>query len=325
MSNTATHNLSRETSDVVSEKIQQILASVGSQKVDESDEIETVEYNWHQPHCFNSNQLKKLDNFTEKVAQSCAKKFAQLYNSDFNVTITSTTQHFADEFVAPNNAQSGYYLTLGTENQAFGLVGIPSQTAIIWATQLLGDTNSAENSDRDLSQLEESLLLDIACGVIKAFSDSCENYDLHPGSEIVRSQMPIELDGTEELCKITFSVEKTDSGKPSEAYFLVLCDKVKPVIGQDVQAGEDFLSETVAKAMLGHVHKLPVSITARLASIVLTLEEIMSLNVDDVLLLDKKLNEPVELIIDGQTIFRGQPAESDGKYAVVIRELCSTK
>jgi flagellar motor switch protein FliM len=51
----------------------------------------------------------------------------------------------------------------------------------------------------------------------------------------------------------------------------------------------------------------------------------MSLHVDDVLLLDKRLNEPVELIIEGQTIFRGQPAKSDGNHAVVITELCSTE
>jgi len=320
MSNTATHNLGRE-------KIQQILASIGSQKVvDESDKVEAAEYDWHQPHCFSSEQLKKLDNFTEKVAQNCAVKFAQLYNSDFNVTITLTTQHFADELIASNHNQGDWYLTFSSDlDQPFGFVGIPDQTAIAWAAQLLGDTNSVENSDKDLSQLEESLLFDIACGVVKAFSDSCENYELHPGNEIIRGQMPIELNGTEELCKITFSVEKTDSEKPSEAYFLVLCDKLKPIVGQNVQFGKDFSSETITKAILSHVHKLPVSITAQLASTVLTLEEIMSLQVDDILLLDKRVNEPAELIVEGQAIFRGQIAKSNGNHAVVIRDLCNTK
>ncbi|MHC4122681.1 MAG: FliM/FliN family flagellar motor switch protein [Planctomycetota bacterium] len=319
MSSTVTQNLGRE-------KMQQILASIGSQKVNESDQVEAAEYNWHQPHCFSNDQLKKLDNFTEKVAQSCAEKFAQLYNSDFNVTINLTTQHFANELIASNNNQSDCYLTFNSDpGQPFGLVGIPDQTAIVWATQLLGDTNSAENSDRDLSKLEESLLFDIACGIVKAFSDSFENYDLSPGSEIVRGQIPIELNGTEELCKITFNFKKTDSENSSEAYFLILCDKLKPVVGQNVQAGEDSSSETLAKAMLNHVHKLPVSITTRLASTVLTLEDMMNLHVDDVLLFDKKLNEPVELIIEGQTIFRGQPAKSDGNHAVVITELFGTE
>jgi len=319
MSNTAISNLDRE-------KIQQILASVGSQKTDDSDKVEAVEYNWNQPHYFSSAQLKKLDDFTKKVAQSCAKKFTQLYNSDFNVTITLTTQHFADELIASNSNQGNCYLTFSSDpDQQFGLVGIPDQTAIAWATQLLGDTNSVENSDKDLSQLEQSLLFDIACGVVEAFSDSCENYDLHHGSEIIRDQMPIELDGTEELCKITFTVEKTDSENSSEAYFLILCDKLRSIVGQNIQTAEDFSSETVARTMLGHVHKLPVSITAQLASTVFTFEEIMSLQVDDILLLDKSVNEPAELIAKGQTIFRGQPAKSGGNHAVVITELCNTK
>jgi flagellar motor switch protein FliN/FliY len=316
MTDTANHNLSRE-------KIQQILDSISSQKVDESDKVEAAEYNWHQPHCFSSEQLEKLDNFTEKVVQGCAEKFAQLYQNDFNVTITSTTQHFANEFAAPKNAQNDYYLTIDTEGQAFGMVGIPSQTAIVWATQLLGDSKVAEDTDRDLSQLEQSLLFDVASGIIKAFSDSYNNYDLHPAGEVVRGQHPIELEGTEEFCKITFSVKKTDSEDSSEAYFLILCDKLKPVVGKNVQAGEDYSSETIAKTMLGHVHKFPVSVTAQLASAVLTFEEIMSLQVDDILLLDKGVNEPAELIVEGQTILRGQPVKSDGNHAVVITELCS--
>ncbi|MHC4531360.1 MAG: FliM/FliN family flagellar motor switch protein [Planctomycetota bacterium] len=307
------------------EKIQQILASIGSQVVDENDKVEAAEYNWLQPHCFSSKQLKKLDSFTEKALQGCAEKFAQLYNNDFNVTITSTTQHFAYEFAAPEKAQNDYYLTIDTEGQTFGLVGIPSQTAIIWATQLLGDSKAAEDTDRDLSQLEQSLLFDIASGIIKALSDSYDNYDLHPAGEVVRGQQYIELKGTEELCKITFSVKEADSENASEAYFLILCDKLKPVVGQNVQAGKDSSSETIAKAMLGHVHRFPVSVTAQLASTVLTFEEIMSLQVDDVLLLDKGVKEPAELIVEGQTIFRGQPVKADNNHAVVITELCGTE
>ncbi len=319
MSNGVTRNLSRE-------KIQQILASIGSQRADDSNKVETAEYNWHQPHCFSSDQLKKLDNFTAKVAQACAEKFAQLYNGDFDVTITSTTQHFADEFTTSGNAQSDYYLAFGTgQDQLFGLVGMPGQTAIAWASQLLGDTKSEENSDRDLSQLEQSLLFDIAFSIVKALSDSYDDYDLHPSSEIVRGQMPIELENTEELCKITFNVKKSDSENSSDAYFLILCDKLKPIAGQNIQSGKESSAEDIAKAMLGHVYKIPVSITAQLASTVLTFEEAMSLQVDDILLLNKKVNELVKLIVNGRTVLCGQPAKSEGKYAVAITKLYGIK
>jgi flagellar motor switch protein FliM len=319
MTNTDNHNLSRQ-------KIQQILASVGIEsEEDTKHNIDAFDYNWNQPRCFNSDQLEELDTFTEKLAQTCAEKYTQLFNSEFNVTITSTTQHFASEITNPENVKNDYYLKFGTENQTFGMVGIPSLTAINWTTQLLGDADSAENEDRELSQLEQSLLLDIATAIIETLSDSYDNYDLHPTSEIVREQLPVELEGTEELCKISFSVKKPDSENASDAYFLMFCDKLEPVVGQSVQTGEDSSAKDVAKAILQHVHKLPVAVTAQLASIALTFEEIMSLQVDDILLLDKRVNEPAELIVEGQTILRGRLAKSDGNYAMVITELTAAK
>ena len=318
MSNTAIRNLGRE-------KIQQVLASVGSQKTDDSDKVEAVEYNWHQPNYFSSKQLEKLDSFTEKVAQNWARKFTQLYHNDFNVAVVSTTQHFADEFITGNDAQGDYYLALGAEDQTFGLIGMPNQTAISWVTQLLGDTKSAENSDRDLSQLEQSLLFDIASGVIGALSASYDHHDLHPVGEIVNGRMPVKLKSTEELCKITFSIKKADSENSFDAYFLIFCEKLRPVAGEKVQAGEDFSAQDISKAMLGHLQDIPVSVTVRLVHTMFNFHEIMSLQVDDILLLDKNVNEPVELIVEGQTLFRGRSAKSDGKHAVMITELCNTK
>jgi flagellar motor switch protein FliM len=69
------------------------------------------------------------------------------------------------------------------------------------------------------------------------------------------------------------------------------------------------------------MQKMPIYITAQLASTVLTLKEIMSLEVGDILLLDKKVNEPIELITSGRTALLGRPARLAGKNAVVITEL----
>ena len=42
--------------------------------------------------------------------------------------------------------------------------------------------------------------------------------------------------------------------------------------------------------------------------------------------IDKRIEEPVELIVNGRTVLRGRPAKSAGKYAVVITELsCDTE
>jgi len=301
------------------EKIHQLLVAVGSGPLEDTTGIKATEYNWNQPHYFDRKQLNRLDDFTKKVARSMSVKFVDFCHSEFDVTVVSTAQHFAAKLVdqAMESGQNDYYLAFGNDHDhPCGLISIPTQTAFVWATQLLGDP---ESSGRDLSQLEESLLLDLLSALIKAFSQ--KNWDFQPDKNIVRRLFPIELKGTEELCKITFDVKKTDQEKGTEAYILIRCSKLESVVGKAEQAVGGFSADDISKAILGHMQKMPVYITAQLASTVLTLKEIMSLEVGDILLLDKKVNEPIELITSGRTALLGRPARSAGKYAVVITEL----
>jgi flagellar motor switch protein FliM len=47
----------------------------------------------------------------------------------------------------------------------------------------------------------------------------------------------------------------------------------------------------------------------------------MDLQVDDILVLDKRIDEPVELIVGDRTFYYGCPAKSAGKYAVTITSM----
>jgi flagellar motor switch protein FliM len=314
MSSGATKKLSQE-------KIRQLLVAVGSGPLEDTTQIEAREYNWHQPHCFDRNQLNKLDDFTKKVTRAIAAKFADFCHGEFDVTVVSTTQHFAAELLdqALDGSQNEYYLAFGTDQESSsGLIGIPTQTAFIWATQLLGDTESEEDSRVDLSLFEESLLLDIASAIVEALSEAHGYCDFQPAGGIVRRLLSIELKGTEELCKITFQVKGSHQENSSEAYILILCSKLEPVVGKAEQAVGAFSAEDVSNAILSHVQQMSVSITAQLASTSFTLGELMGLEANDILLLDKRIDEPVELIVNGRMALCGRPAKSAGKYAVVV-------
>jgi flagellar motor switch protein FliM len=314
MSGRVTNSLSRE-------KIQQLLTAVGSGPKDDTAQAEATDYNWHEPHYFNSEQLVRLGYFTESVAAAVAHKFTKLCRSECNVTITSTTEHYAYEFLSQlsESEQRDYYLPFGTDPEHMcGLIGIPEQAAVSWATRLLGDAESEKDPGGDLSPLEESLLLDLASALIEVFSGPDKALAFQPAQNIVRGQWPLGLGDTEELCKISFDVKNADSEKSSEAYFLILCSKLTPVAGKTVQDSGKSPAEDLSKMILGHLERMPVLITGQLASAVLTFEEIMNLQVDDVLLLDKRVDQPAELIVGGQTVYYGWPAQSVGKYAVAI-------
>ena len=319
MSGRGTDNLSRE-------KIHQLLIAVGSEPKEDSTQIEAAEYNWHEPHYFSSEQLVKLDDFAARLSTAMAKKFSDFFRSQFDVTITSTTQHFADEFLSQpsDGKQKDYYLAFGTDQDHLcGLIGIPEQTAVIWATQLLGDSESEKDSGKVLSQLEESLLSDLASALVELFAGLYTTCDFRPAGSIVREQWPLELHGPEEVCRICFGVKKTDSEKDSEAYLLISCDKLMPVVGTTTQATGKSSADDISKAILEHLQEMPVLVTAQLASAVLTFEEMMNLQVDDILLLNKRVDQPVELIVGGRTVYYGWPAKSAGKYAVTTTATAS--
>ena len=315
MSNSATKNPNKL-------KIKQLLAAVGIESEEDTrSNIDAYDYNWTRPHYFNSGELKDLENFTKKLSLICSRKFTKIYHSEFNVTISSTTQYFADEFAISAKTRSDHYLPFTTgEGEPCGFVGVPTKTAIIWATQLLGDSESPDDIDRELSQLEISLLCDTASSIIEALCDSSDSCNFLPGTEIVTGRLPVEFQATEEVCKIGLSAKKADSKEPTEAYLLMLCDKLHPIVGNRTQA-QDITEEDVADAMLSHVHEMPISVKAQLDSTAFSIEEAMNIGVGDILLLEKKVSDPIEVIVEDRILFRGRPAKCAGKYAVVITEV----
>jgi flagellar motor switch protein FliM len=319
MSEGVTNSMSRE-------KIRQLLMAVGSEPAEDTTQTEATEYNWHEPHYFNSGQLAKLKSFTEAAAEAMAQKYSKFCRSEFNVTAASTGQYYVHEFLGTltESKQKDDYIPFGAgQEQMCGLVGIPEQAAHNWAKQLLGDSESEKEPGGDLTQLEESLLLDLVSALVEAFSGLDKSLDLHSAKSIVRGQCPLEMEDTEELCKISFDVKKADSQKSSEIYFLILCRKLAPAAGKAEQNFADFSAKDVSKMILGHLHEMPVLITGQLASTVLTFEEIMDLRVDDILMLDKKIDQPAELIVDDRTFYYGHPAKSAGKYAVTITNMAA--
>ena len=304
------------------EKIQQLLMVLASGPLEDSTMINASDYDWKQPHYFTREQLNKLDDFTKRLSKTIPHKFANLVTGEFVVTIDSVTQHFADKFLGEmlDSKQDDYYLAFGTDSENMaGVIGIPNQTAITWATQLLGDTESEQDDTRDLSLLEESLLIDIASAIVESMAETHSGCQFEPAKNIVRRLMPLELQGTEELCKINLSVTRNNTDK-TEAYLLILSKSLESVVGKNELDASEFSKEDISNAILDRLQKMPVSVTAQLASTEISLKGLMGLNPGDILLLDKMTDEPIKVIIEGQPVLNAQAVRCTGKNAVLITE-----
>ena len=155
--------------------MQQLLAAVGSRPTEKTAQVETTEYDWYDPHYFSAHEISKLEEYAEVATRAMARRLSDFCHSRFEVTITSISQHFASKLsVTISSAQnSDYFVPFGTDPEhPCGFVGMPEQTAIAWAREVLGDSESNNDSPGVLSALEESLLLDLSSPLVEAFSNS---------------------------------------------------------------------------------------------------------------------------------------------------------
>jgi flagellar motor switch protein FliM len=312
------------TSSLSRTKIQQLLAAVGSAAATDTEQVEATEYDWHEPHYFNGEQIERLEELAKRSATTVAEKLAHFFRSDFNVTVGSIKQHFAGELgeQLQTEGQCNRYLTFGSDQEhPCGFACIPSQTALNWLSLLLGDSETEKEPANSLSQLEESLLLDVASAVVEAFCGCLHgHYDFGPAAAFATGTLPVELQGVEEFCRIILTIEKAESSSSSEVNYVIPCATLAPIVGKTLQDDNQLSKDDNSKAILQHLQEMPVLVFARLASIAVTFEEIASLKPCDILLLNKPIEEPAEIIIEGRTIFSGRPARSANQRAVVITE-----
>lgn len=314
MSSRAAGSLSRK-------RMEQLVRAVGSRSDDNAAQLEFTEYDWHDPHYFSGEQLVKLDDFARAAAQAMGERFSDFCRTRFDVIVSSITQHFAGEYfndLAGDRRKDCLAVFGAAPDDPCGWIALPEQTANEWARRLLGDSDTEEDSSRTLSSLEESLLLDLVSALIEALSTSSATRDFRLAGGLVRGRPPLDLPDTEELCKISFDVKKTDSENSSPASLVMRCSELASVAGKILPPVDEFSDQDISGAILDHLREMTVTVTAQLDSTALTFEEVMSLQVNDLLLLDKTLEEPIELIVDGRRLFSGRPAKSVGKYAVVI-------
>lgn len=72
---------------------------------------------------------------------------------------------------------------------------------------------------------------------------------------------------------------------------------------------------------LNPLHQVKTSLQACVGTLSLSIGELMGLKSHQVLRLDQAINEPIDLLIEGKPVARGQLVAVDGHFAIRITEL----
>ena len=171
-----------------------------------------------------------------------------------------------------------------------------------------------------LSSLEHALVADIARAVTEALSLENSGLTARPSGDLITGTVPVNWDPMEELFKMSFGVRRTDASDQSEAVFVLPCAALAGPAGKTVGATAQTPGSDASGRVLQCLQELPVPVSACLGSVILSVEEVLGLAVDDVVVLDQSPQEPIDVTIQGRRAFRGFPVHHQGRMAVLITE-----
>jgi flagellar motor switch protein FliM len=303
-------------------KIKQILAAAGKTETPDSENIETEEFSWNQPHYFNSTELEKLNQLLEKIVAKTSDQFSSLYQTECEVSLHSNEQFFAEQAL-DNNYESDkiyYYSAFGKHSYGLcGMIAFPCETAKELTSQLLGEDSG--DKEEKLSELEESILLDISGSFIKAINKANRKFAFEIPGWISRNTIPLKVKDYEPMCQLTFEVGKKGAENPSQVPLLILSSQLKEGLGNNISSEGNVDKKQLKKAIEERIKEMNVTLTAELDSPTLSFEEIMNLQAGDVLILDKNVDQPIEIKAEGITICSAKPVQCSGYYGAAVTKM----
>jgi flagellar motor switch protein FliM len=304
------------------EKLRQLIAAATHCVDSEEAKVDATEYNWQEPHRFNQEQITLLESFIKRFQSGIATSLETLCQVEFEVNTSSITQQFSRNQAEKitNEMQDFYFLPFLTgEGRPSGFVGVSTATASAIVGNMLRDSNISASEDRKLSELEESILMDALGALTETISSEFERNgcpSLKKSPEFIKGQWPLGSIGFDDIINIDFEIK--DANGEHQVNLTILSELAEQLLGMKSGSQTKIEGQDVYNAIMQKAHKVPVEVTAQLCSASMKLDDIMSLNAGDVLLLEHKIREPLWLLFNGRKGFKGHPAKSSGKYAVVI-------
>ena len=257
-------------------------------------------FDWFKPHHFRPEDLARYDLLARRIEKHLALVCESLFQASYEISAGACDQHYADRLAARGRTEqrNHYFLPLDVNRaERTGFVSLAPSTAIALVGLMLRDPEFAAGEPRELTTLEDSI---------------------QKGSRFVQGDWPMALTGLEDLFSIQVTiVAETDT---LELAFSMLSEAVEPALGVRSTREAAIPPEELRQRVLKNLDTTPIRIEAQLAEAAISLHDAMSLRPGDVLVLNKRITEPLDMVLNGRKCFRAFPARTATRLALVITE-----
>jgi len=288
-----------------------------------------VDYDWSVPRRFIPAERQRLQDFAAAAAKLASSELTGFLRLELTLEAGSVTEYYGADAWNPRSMPAYPVPLTDAESRACGMLAIPPGLALGWIERLLGGKAPANAPMRKLTALEAALLLDIAAVLTKALAAASHNAGL-PTEALAKAggpalqhvervavdESPLAGHESDECCRFTLA---TAAGPNRlEIAVILASDFLTAIANPEAVNQKPRPAAEVRKDILRHLASITASATAKLGTATVTMRDIAAMEADDILLLDRLVGDPVELLVNGSVAHRGLPVTCEGAYAFQV-------
>jgi flagellar motor switch protein FliM len=282
-----------------------------------------VPYDFRRPLTLPREHVRRLDFAVETFSRQVATQLSTRLRTDVRVTATGVDQKTYDEHVAGLSSPAVLVLFKSPGLGGSGIVHLSVETALTCVDRLLGGPGSAVQPVRPLTDIEMTLMTEVAGRALSTFAYAFESImPLRPViTGIHHDPQFAQALGASDLVLVANLVIAIGSQQQPATVMLQLesvSSRLEPVHARGRSAEQDRVAEAAAATVSRAMDDVPVDVSVGFAPLHLDPVELLSLAEGDVLRLPHPTQRPLDLVSAGVTVSRGVAARRGSRLACLV-------
>ena len=301
------------------------------QKVQIEPKQKIKEYDFSSPKKFTKDQLKSLNNLYENYSRMLSSYFTSILRSSCEVTISQIEEQRYYEFTnaLPDSTLIGIFTFLPEESlygETTMMIEFSTTFGYLLVDRLMGGSGESVALERDYTEIEHSLLNLVMEKITFYLQEAWSSFfslktnflTIETNGRFVQTFAPQDV-----VVIITFDIEDENGG--TSANICMPAENLEDLINSfsvkynHSTKKQDALREKQKRErLLEYLKQSELNLEAHLDDCYMSMGEIAHLQPNDVIFLNKKIDEDITVSVEGIPCYRARLGELDSKMALKI-------
>lgn len=272
-----------------------------------------VAYDFKHPNRVSKDQIRTLESLHDNFAGHLGSTLSAIQRAMVDIELVSVDQITYSELIMSLVNPSNVFTVTMDPLEGRCLIDFNPTLAFLFIDRMFGGVGRILESERELTGIERAVLAKIARNVFKELERtwaSVAKLQIKQHSFETNPQFVQIVPPGETVIVIGFQVKMLgNSGLLTICYPYVTLEPImKDLVGNswvDQSKKSDF--EENRQLNTENLHEVTTDITAQLGTATLTIRDFLSLKVGDVVQLDQRTTDPLEIYVRGRRKFHARP------------------